>query len=174
MNPTAANILVSVTPTAVLVKISGRANFAASCDFKTLLNELHRRRHSTFILDVSDCALMDSTFLGVLAGFGMKSQGSPDGLRVELLNPPQRITDLLENLGVIDLFKIARCGDCLPDPDAMTPVAATDHSKLDVSRTCLEAHETLMSLSPENAARFKDVARFLAEDLKRLEASGQG
>ena len=27
-----------------------------------------------------------------------------------------------------------------------------------------------MSLSPENAARFKDVAQFLAEDLKRLKS----
>jgi hypothetical protein len=31
----------------------------------------------------------------------------------------------------------------------------------------MEAHETLMALSPENAARFKDVAQFLAEGVKK-------
>jgi hypothetical protein len=41
----------------------------------------------------------------------------------------------------------------------------------EIKRTCLEAHQTLMAMSPENAARFKDVARFLAEDLKTLENS---
>jgi hypothetical protein len=32
---------------------------------------------------------------------------------------------------------------------------------------CLEAHQTLIELSPANAARFKDVAQFLAEGAKK-------
>jgi hypothetical protein len=38
----------------------------------------------------------------------------------------------------------------------------------EVTRNCLEAHRTLMDIHPENVARFKDVAAFLAEDLKKL------
>ena len=41
----------------------------------------------------------------------------------------------------------------------------------EITRICLEAHRTLMAMNPENAARFKDVAQFLAEDLKTLEKS---
>jgi len=37
-----------------------------------------------------------------------------------------------------------------------------------LTRACLEAHETLMAINPENVARFKDVAMFLAEDLAKL------
>jgi hypothetical protein len=37
----------------------------------------------------------------------------------------------------------------------------------------LEAHKTLMGIKPENEQKFKDVAQFLADDLKRLELSGQ-
>jgi hypothetical protein len=39
-------------------------------------------------------------------------------------------------------------------------------TKNDLSRNCLEAHETLMQVNPENIAKFKEVTRFLAEDLK--------
>ena len=40
-----------------------------------------------------------------------------------------------------------------------------------IARTSLEAHQTLMAMNPENVARFKDVAQFLAEDLKNIEQS---
>jgi hypothetical protein len=36
-----------------------------------------------------------------------------------------------------------------------------------VARTCIEAHQTLMAISPANAAKFKDVTQFLTEGLKR-------
>jgi hypothetical protein len=38
-----------------------------------------------------------------------------------------------------------------------------------ITRTSLEAHKTLMEITPENVARFKDVTQFLAEDLQNLE-----
>ena len=67
------------------VKIAGRANFASSPDFKTLLSELAQKGFNHFIIDLSECVLMDSTFLGVLAGFGMKlnPQGTPAGRGIE-------------------------------------------------------------------------------------------
>ena len=63
------------------------------------------------MLDLSECVLMDSTFLGVLAGFGLKlSAGDGDQARhgIELLNPSPRITELLETLGVLHLFQITQ------------------------------------------------------------------
>src|SRR5215468_8856848 len=85
------------------IRIAGRANFNSSVDFKTLINELRNKGFRYFILDLSECMLMDSTFLGVLTGFGLKmSQPEPDardGAGIELLNANARITELLENLG---------------------------------------------------------------------------
>ena len=65
-------MLVLVGQKFACVKISGRANFTTSIDFKTLLNELLQKSYSYFVLDLSECVLMDSTFLGVMAGFGLK------------------------------------------------------------------------------------------------------
>ena len=57
------------------IRIIGRANFTSSVDFKTLVNELRQKGCNCFVLDLSECVLMDSTFLGVLAGFGLKLSG---------------------------------------------------------------------------------------------------
>ncbi|HZL80084.1 MAG TPA: STAS domain-containing protein [Candidatus Limnocylindrales bacterium] len=168
-----ANLSVLVGKKFVCVKIAGRANFASSPDFKTLLDELAQKGYGRFIIDMNECVLMDSTFLGVLAGFGLKRNpnGSSDGCGIELLNASTRVTELLDNLGAIHLFRMTTGALQLPD-DVKTSTPESVHpSHEQITRTSLEAHQTLMAMSPENLARFKDVAQFLAEDLKSLEKS---
>ncbi len=169
-----ANMLIAVLNGVVCVKISGRANFTSSLGFKALIQELKPRGHDHFVIDLSECLIMDSTFLGVLAGIGLKLAGepsSPGTHPMELLNPNPRVADLLDNLGVLPLFKVS---NCTPAPGAQFEAVATTGappSRVEISRTCLEAHETLMALNPANDARFKDVTRYLAEDLKKAERS---
>ena len=153
------------------VKIIGRANFGSSIDFRTLVNELRQKNYNFFVLDLSECTLMDSTFLGVLTGFGLKMSPDPeqggDG-SIELLNANARITELLENLGVLHLFKLTH-GELKETSETETHTHVNCvPTKLEVTEACLEAHRTLMAVNPENVARFKDVTTFLAEDLKRL------
>jgi anti-anti-sigma regulatory factor len=153
------------------VKIAGRANFTFSPDFKTLLAELIQKGYGRFIIDLSGCVLMDSTFLGVLAGFGIKlnrgSAPAPGG--IELSNPNARVTELLENLGVLQLFKIIDGAPQLPGDVSVQTPAPVNPSHEEITRTSLEAHQALMAANPDNVPRFKDVAQFLAEDLKNLE-----
>jgi len=52
-----------------------------------------------------------------------------------------------------------------PCPQTPEPLNPTHEQ---ITRTSLEAHQTLMAMNPENAVRFKDVAQFLAEDLKNI------
>jgi anti-sigma B factor antagonist len=174
MSIPSAKLLVFVSGRMACVRIVGRANFTSSIDFKTLLGELHNRGFSCLLLDLADCVLMDSTFLGVLAGFGLKlgAPGNGDangnGPGIELLNPNPRIAELLENLGVLHLFRVVTGPLMLPaEAQSLTP-APQPHTHEDVTRNCLEAHRTLMEISPANIPKFKEVAQFLAEDLKRL------
>ncbi len=156
------------------IKIIGRANFTSSIDFRTLINELRQKGYHYFVLDLSECLLMDSTFLGVLAGFGLKMrtmQGDRAQPAIELLNPNERITELLENLGVLHLFKLNQGTAPAPAQGQTTEIAPCQPNKEQVTRACLEAHQTLMSLNPENVARFKEVTAFLAEDLKKIKAA---
>jgi anti-sigma B factor antagonist len=171
-------MFVAVVEHTAFVKLPGRANFGSSVDFKTLINELQARSVSRFVLDLSECVTMDSTFLGVLAGFalrnhdGKESKRAKDSIDLDLLNPNPRIADLLDNLGVAHLFKVMHQEN--PCTAIFEPVTS-DHpapTKEEISRNCLEAHQILMNINPDNIPKFKDVTQFLAEDLRKIKEQG--
>jgi anti-sigma B factor antagonist len=156
------------------VKISGRANFTSSIDFKNVLVELHQEGFRFFVLELSECILMDSTFLGVLAGAGLKlSAGHDDPCTsgIELLNASPRIIDLLESLGVLHLFKVVNGPLSFPGHTEIREKTPSNPTKSDITRACLEAHQTLMDINAANVPKFKEVTQFLAEKLKSAKAS---
>jgi anti-anti-sigma factor len=163
---------VCVADKSAWIRIEGRANFNSSVDLKALINGLVEKGCRHFVLDLTECVLMDSTFLGVLAGLGMRF-GNPrngeESASIELRNPNSRIADLLENLGVCHLFKITSGPELNSNRLQRVEPVPGSHDHKEISRTCLEAHQTLMRINPDNIAKFKDVAQFLAEDLKKTE-----
>ncbi|MBC8003173.1 MAG: hypothetical protein H7X97_11365, partial [Opitutaceae bacterium] len=87
---------------------------------------------------------------------------------LELLNPNERIRDLLEGLGVAHLFATVKAE--ASDPEQLRQLETSEPAnRVELARNCLEAHQLLMSINPENVGKFRDCTRFLAEDLKRLE-----
>jgi anti-sigma B factor antagonist len=174
MNTVPASLMVAEFDQYVCIKIKGRANFVSSLDLKKLVAELWDHGRSRFILDLSDCLTMDSTFLGVLSSIGTHGTNGASCedvtcQEIDLVNPNSRIAETLENLGVSHLFNIRLAEEL--NPDNFKPVAPTpEATPAEVTRNCLEAHETLMCINPENVRKFKDVAQFLAEDLKRIES----
>lgn len=173
MSSPSAKMLVYVHDGLARIKIAGRANVGSSIDFKKLVNELISRGLARFVIDLSECLLMDSTFLGVLAGFGLRLAAPPNGAprepSIELFNPNDRIAELLDNLGVSHLFKIRR-GPAEPSRNGDVPTEApvSEPTREEIKRNCLEAHRVLMELDPANAIKFKDVAQFLADDLEKI------
>ncbi len=172
MSNGAVKLSVWVGDKIVCIKIAGRASFQCSVDFKTLVHTLSQQGHARFVLDLAECQLMDSTFLGVLAGLGLKFSEERNGdgpSTLELLNPSDRIFDLIENLGIDHLFQIHK-GSAEPTGE-LNPVekSATVPDRRETTRTCLEAHRLLMEINPANVSKFKDVTKFLEEDLKKQE-----
>src|ERR1051325_5933063 len=112
MSSPSANLSIWAGDEIVVVRIVGRANFQSSVDFKATLLELWQRGAKRFILDLTQCLLMDSTFLGVMAGLGLKfskETNSSGQARIDLLNPSARVADLFDNLGIIHLFHVIAC-----------------------------------------------------------------
>lgn len=173
MSPPGSRMLVLAGEKFACVKIVGRGDFTNSVEFTTVIRELRQMGLHYFVLDLSECILMDSTFLGVLAGLGLQiAQGQGDHCDegLELLNTNARITELLECLGVIQLFKMKQGEVNNLEQTQSVPHTAAKATKEETTRACLEAHRTLMDVNPANVAKFKDVAQFLAEDLKRIKA----
>lgn len=170
MNASSGNLFVWVGEELACVRVTGRGNFTTSVDFKKLMQHLRETGHEKVVLDLTDCLLMDSTFLGVLANEGQRrrnttAEGTVPG--VELVNPNQRIRDLIDNLGVSHLFKMTQCDPAQESFEAVAPSEGV--SREEITRTCLEAHEALMAINPANVPKFKDVAQFFAENLKKPE-----
>ncbi len=172
MSASPANLAVWVDDDFACVKITGRAGCACSVDFRTLILGLRDKGWRRFVLDLTDCQLMDSTFLGVLAGLGLRFSevtGQPPLPTIELLNPSERVSGLLENLGVAHLFRVAN-GTAIPTGDLKpVPRQPCHPDRAELQRTSLEAHQLLIQIDPKNGAKFKDVCKFLEEDLKRME-----
>lgn len=169
--------MVAIFGPAVWIKISGRANFTSSLDLKNLVTELWQRGYRRFIFELCDCIIMDSTFLGVLAGIGLKfAEANQRGeiSTVEIANPNARMTEILENLGVAHLFNIITTGNQESGKFESLSRDGEGATRVEVTRNCLEAHKILMNLNPANVSKFKDVTQFLAEDLKKLEQAKQG
>ncbi len=177
-----SNVLVWVGEHFVCVKLTGRANFQCGVDFKSLVQSLSEKGHRRFVIDASECQLMDSTFLGVLASVALRYAPKVSGAgetaatcppRLELVNPTERVLDTLDNLGIAEYFKVVQAP--VPTGD-FTPIAkqAVGPDRKDTTETCLEAHRLLMELNPANVAKFKDVTKFLEEDLQRLEKKSGG
>lgn len=170
MNPGATNLSVWVDGPRAYLRISGRANFTSSVDFKNLVRRLQDDGCRELVLDLSECLLMDSTFLGVLASEGHRRATEEEGRLApgfELVNASQRVFDLIDNLGVAHLFKFTRL-DLSPESFRLVE-PAPGVSRDEITRTCLEAHQTLMALNPANVAKFKDVTRYFADALKKPE-----
>ncbi len=161
------NLQVCVDGEAVWIKVVGRANINCSVDLKMLVNELSKLNYHLFRLDLKECLLMDSTFLGVLAAMGIKVQQKPTLPLIELLNPNERISGLLENLGVLELFEVIKDAPVEPNGNYRAQ-PSVNPSPMEKAQTSVESHKLLSSLNPENEKKFKHVLEFLTEDLKRM------
>ena len=77
------------------------------------------------------------------------------------------VTELLENLGVLHLFKVTEGPLTVDCPETFTHTTANP-GREELTRACKEAHDTLMQINPENVPKFKEVSQFMAEELKKL------
>jgi anti-sigma B factor antagonist len=174
MNPIVGKLSVWMGERSACIRISGRANFGLSLQFRKLLQHLRACGHARVLLDLSQCQFMDSTFLGVLAHEASNmSHTIMGGIQtgMELMNANANVREIIHDLGVAHLVRFAELD---LGREHFEDVPEGGASKEEFTRTCLEAHELLMALHPANVEKFRDVARFFAEELKKTSGDGCG
>jgi anti-anti-sigma factor len=164
----AAAILVGVTSRVVHVKVEGKGSFQNSPALKEFSRKMLDRGFRNFVVDLNQCSVMDSTFMGTLAGIALRLREFGNG-RLLVRNANERNSDLLKNLGLNNLFEvepIVPVGRAENNVDAspLEPVRSIERS--DQATCMIEAHEALVDADPENLARFKDVLEYLKQDLR--------
>ncbi len=141
----------------VWVRVAGRGSFQNSAGLKEFAAEMTRLGHREFVVDLKDCELMDSTFMGTLAGIALNI-GREGTLKVVRANPRNR--QVMQNLGLDRIFSVEQ--ESAPASPDHGMREASDHTPKEAKREAIiEAHENLVAANPANAVRFKDVIEFL-------------
>jgi anti-sigma B factor antagonist len=163
-----SSILVGVNGPAVWVKVEGKGSFLNSGSLKEFAREMVDRGYREFIVDLGKCAMMDSTFMGTMAGVALRLKELGRG-HVHIVHCGGRSRDLLSGLGLDQIFSIRNNGSIAPEceslPSGKTMQDLLLEKKKAQAETMLEAHEALCAAVPENLLRFKDVLEYLKQDL---------
>jgi len=168
---TQSSILVGCANKVVWVRVEGKGSFLNSSGLKDFARAMINRGFREFVVDLRNCPVMDSTFMGTLAGIALRLKEIGQGaLHVTQLNDRNR--DLLSNLGLDQLFAIDLCVIAAPDgveAKAQSIGVAEGSDRAAQAQAMLEAHEALVEASPENLTKFKDVLEYLKQDLAHPE-----
>jgi anti-anti-sigma factor len=162
-----SSIQVGVSGPAVWVRVEGKGNFLNSGNFKEFAREMVDRGYREFVIDLHNCAMMDSTFMGTMAGVALRLKELGHG-HLRVVHCGQRSRELLSGLGLDQLFQISSNGTSAPQCSALEKTAAAtdpDERKQEQAKEMLAAHEALCEAAPENFPRFKDVLDYLKQDL---------
>jgi anti-anti-sigma regulatory factor len=154
-------VLVSCADRIVWVRVQGKGSSTNSTALRDFAKEMIHRGAREFIVDLRNCTVMDSTFMGTLAGISLWLREMGEGC-LSVVNPNDRNAESLFGLGLDQLFNVGvstrkRGGQALTIPLKEDRTAR--------AQTMLEAHEALIMTAPENLPKFKDVIQYLEEKL---------
>lgn len=160
------------------VRVRGRGTFQSSPALKELGGRLLAWKRGSLVVDLRDCPMMDSTFMGTLTGIALQFRSQPGSEGLHVLNANPRNIELLENLGLDQILRVDKDGSAFPDlrreagEEALRPSALENLTKTDQAAHVLDAHEILAATSPSNKQRFQDVVAYLRAEMER-ETSGE-
>ena len=153
---------------AVWVKVEGKGNFLNSGNLKEFAREMVQRSYREFVVDLEHCAMMDSTFMGTMAGVALRLKELGHG-HLHVVHCGTRSRELLTGLGLDQIFQIHVNGSSSPQCEILSSASTADPSaeKQQQAQQMLDAHEALCEAAPENFSRFKDVLDYLKQDLQK-------
>jgi anti-sigma B factor antagonist len=161
-----SSIQVGVNGDAVWVKVEGKGNFLNSGNLKEFTREMVNRGYREFVIDLEHCAMMDSTFMGTMAGVALRLKELGHG-HLHVVHCGERSRSLLTGLGLDQIFDIHANGSAAPQCELLQRDKANGaaEEKKQVNADMLDAHEALCEAAPQNFSRFKDVLDYLKQDL---------
>jgi len=162
-----SSIQVGVNGPTVWVKVEGKGSFLNSGNLKEFAREMLDRGYREFVIDLADCAMMDSTFMGTMASVALRLKELGRG-HLHVVHCRNRSRELLSGLGLDQIFDIHTNGSTAHECESLERGSrdeSRENKKQEQAQTMLEAHEALCEAAPENLFRFKDVLDYLKQDL---------
>ena len=115
-----SSIQVGVNGPTVWVRVEGKGSFLNSGNLKEFAQEMVNRGYREFVIDLQDCVMMDSTFMGTMAGLALRLKELGHG-HLHVVHCGDRSRDLLSGLGLDQIFSIQSNGTQAPAPSWPPP-----------------------------------------------------
>ncbi|AKJ65406.1 STAS domain-containing protein [Kiritimatiella glycovorans] len=169
-------ILACVEGDQACVEVRGRGTFKVSGSLKRFVDkEVREEGVRQVLIDFSHCVSMDSTFMGVLAGLSQRLRANRGHLI--LFNLSRKNRELLHTLGIDRVLELVEpeqvpSQSCSIDSGRPIYLNGNNEGREEQARIMLRAHRTLAELNEQNRDRFRNVIKFLSEDLDRMNHSG--
>jgi len=178
VNPVAPIYVGQLQNGVVWVRVEGKGSFQNSHGMKKFAALMITKGANQFVIDLENCPVMDSTFMGTLVGI-KKSLGTDNQGNLEIINANSRNTQLLVSLGIDLLLKLDTEGSAWAeirnqisnDIQNEQHLDMTEMSKEENIQQSLEAHQNLSNANKNNVPRFRDVIHFLEQELGQQSAS---
>lgn len=158
-------IYAAVSKDTALIKVTGRGTFLNSHVIKKWLLAKMEEGCKNFVLDISDCLSMDSTFMGTITGFSLKLKrhGMPP---LTVANITMHNKRLLETLGLDKFLEIKEKLDI--DSAVKWDVLSVESlDKLTTTKHMIESHEEIMGTGGVAERQFKTVHELLKKDIEK-------
>ncbi len=144
-----------------LIQILGLGTLKFGPALRQFIEEAESAGVHEAVVDLSCCESLDSTMMGLFAGFGLRLRRG--GGRLVLSAPNERVGRLLHTLGVDRVAEVSAsaaegAADVVPLEGGGGPAA---------NKAILEAHESLIEADEANRERFRDVIEFLRDHMRR-------
>ena len=154
-----SSLKVGLAGQTVWVRVEGRGTFQNSTGLRDVADQMIRGGHRQFTIDLGQCELMDSTFLGTLTEIALQLKQKGEG-ELGFVRASKRNLGRLASFG---LGGILAAGDYADTPPPAGPLneVATNQSREEKRENIIAAHEALVRFNPQNAILYKDALDFL-------------
>lgn len=151
----------------VYVRAHGHANMNNSHLFRDLIESLLDQGRRLFVIDLAQCAGMDSTFMGVLVGIAMYEADPPETVRPRtmLVNVAEHCARQLGALGLEHLIQVREAALGVPEGVAFERLEERPSEPRSRVKMIEEAHRHLVRVNDRNAALFGPLLSTLAAEL---------
>ncbi len=158
-----ASIEVAETEHTGYIRLSGKATFKLAPDFKDFVVYEMKKGKRGILIDFSDCETIDSTFVGTITSLSL-TYNNKNNNQIKLFNVNDHILSILKNLGLINVLDISNSVN--NEETDFKSLKLVKREKVEIANLMLDAHETLASISEENAVVFKNVVEMLRRETK--------
>ena len=158
----------------MFIRVVGRGTFQNSQPLQQYAQAIIDRGDRQFTIDLGKCQGLDSTFLGVLAGIGLRLRELGATSSAHVINASSQHRELLQTLGLDRLFVINASRERVPENGELNPLPGADVAgaahpltKDEAAGLILAAHENLIRTDKRNAPRFKELLKSLRATIRR-------